>query len=307
MSRGTFVMSYEICAQPNDSCTAHLRFSSDGWDWGDRTQTGTRPITLQGVHVRHAPTLAFSAAPGSNGRLWLVGQMVYDFGGNVAPENGSVIFGNTEGGVGSWYPVPAPVPIPNPTDNFCPNYSSLILPIDQGKVALEIASRPEGGKCRAYFARGPLLGTGDSEGIAANVPVALASLQSGKCLEVAGGATTSGAGIVQSTCSTLANQTWTPVPAAEGSYALHVSHSGMCLGVASEAKAGVKLVQQPCDANANTQRWSFRNVGMGHYAMRHFTSGLCADVEGGAKDQGAAIQLWSCNDLAPQIWQLTKR
>lgn len=302
-----FAMSYEICAKPNDSCTAHLRISNDGWNWGDPNATELRPVSLEGLHFRHAPTIAYSEAPGANGRIWLVGQMVYDFGGGVsAASNGNVIFANTEGGVGTWYPLPAPVPIENPFDNFCPNYSSAILPLSEGNVALEVASRPEGGKCRAYFARGPILGTGDAEGVVSGAKARIISLHSGKCIDVSGGLSITGTRIQQWGCGDFAQQTWTPTANTDETFSLKVQHSGMCFGFEGEPKAGTKIVQQACDSNAPSQRWAFRNVGIGHYTLVHSASNLCADVEGGSQDHGAAIQLWSCNSLAPQIWKVER-
>lgn len=302
-----FVMSYEICAKPADSCTAHLRISNDGWDWGSVNDTGLRPATLSGLHFRHAPTIAYSAAPGANGRIWLVGQMTYDFGGGVsALNNGNILFANTEGGVGAWYPLPAPVPIQNPFDNFCPNYSSAILPLNEGNVALEVASRPEAGKCRAYFARGPILGTGDSEGIVSGAKSRMVSLHSGKCVDVSGGLATAGTRIQQWGCGDFDQQAWTPTMNGDTTFSLKVQHSGMCFGFEGDAKAGTKIVQQPCDADAAAQKWSIRNIGIGHYTLVHSASGLCADVEAGSQENAAAIQLWTCNSLAPQIWKIER-
>jgi len=68
--------------------------------------------------------------------------------------------------------------------------------------------------------------------------------------------------------------------------------------------AGSPLQQQPCDGRA-AQAFSIENIGRGYYRLTH--AGNCLDVSGGSVTAGAAIQLWTCNDLSPQIWHLEPR
>ncbi len=96
---GQYFMSYELCDTPADPCAAHLRTSTDGWTWGDPTDEGILPVTVDGHEFRHAPTLVYSPTPGQNGRLYMVGQMVYDGAGQVASENGAVVLANSESGL----------------------------------------------------------------------------------------------------------------------------------------------------------------------------------------------------------------
>ena len=301
---GPFVLSYEICGVAGDSCTAWFRTSDDGWTWGDPASPGFRPTTLDGRHFRHAPTLAFSPKPGAGGRFFLVGQMTHRADGTVAPDNGKVLFANSERGYGAWYPVPAPVPVPDAYDNFCPNYSSTLLPLEDGTVGLEIASRWDGNVCRSYFARGPLIETTDASEITAG-DYRLVSLQSNLCLDVAGGSTAAGANVQQYGCNGLTAQRWKVTRSANGDVALAAAVSGMCLTVAGNAAApGANVVQQPCGGAG--QAWTLRNVGVGHYELRHAGTGSCLDVAGGSKAQGGNVAQWTCNDLAPQIWRLDR-
>ena len=299
---GTYYMSYEICGVAGDNCTAHLRTSADGWSWGDAADAGQRPATVDGLHLAHAPTLVWNGTPGANGRFYLVGQMVYDGAGNVAPDNGAVLFANSEGGGRNWFEVPAPVPIGAPYDNFCPNYSSSILPLDGGQIGLELATQWDGNVCRAWFARGHLLGSGDADGVASGGKYRLVNVMSGLCLDVSGGAATAGTKIEQWTCNGLTPQNWTFTVASDGSYALRAENSGLCLAVTAGATAaGAGIEQQPCDGSV-PQRWTPRNVGRGYFVLGH--AGLCLDDSGGSTTAGTAMQLWSCNDLSPQIWHL---
>jgi hypothetical protein len=254
------------------------------------------------MHFAHAPTLAWNPTPGANGRLYMVGQMVYDGGGNVAPENGSVVLANTESGFQRWFEIAAPVPIAAPYDNFCPNYSSPLLPLDGGQFGLEIASQWDGSVCRAYFARGKLLGSGDAQTVASGSKNRLVNVMSGLCLDVSGGSTAAGTRIQQWTCNDLPPQNWTLTAATDGSFALRAENSGLC--ITTTGGQGTAIQQQPCDGSA-AQAWTLRNVGVHAYVLAH--DGLCLDDSGGSTTAGNMMQLWSCNDLSPQIWHLEAR
>ena len=254
------------------------------------------PISLE------RSTLAFSPAPGANGRFFMLGQMTYESNGTVAGENGSVVFVTSENGSRPWYTVPAPVPVPNAYDNFCPNYSSTLLPVDDGTVGLEIASRWDGTVCRPYFARGPLIDTSDGSEVASGSKHRLVSNMSGLCLDVVGGSTAAGAAIQQYSCNGLPAQSWKVTRTKNGTVSVAADVSGMCLTVANGSQsAGAPVLQQPCDGSA-AQAWSLRPVGIGYYELKHAGTTSCLDVAGGSLVAGGAIQQWSCNDLAPQIW-----
>ena len=53
----------------------------------------------------------------------------------------------------SWLP---PVKVPTAYNNWCPNYSSTVLPVDDGRDVLEIAADYDNGVCTTYFGKGPL-------------------------------------------------------------------------------------------------------------------------------------------------------
>jgi hypothetical protein len=301
---GVFFMSYEVCGVPGDNCTAHLRSSPDGWSWGDPTDIGLRPSTVDGKYFQHAPTLMWSGTPSQFGRFFLIGQVTLNADGSVAAENGNFVMANAEDGSLPWYGLPAPAPVsPAPYDNFCPNYSSPLVALDNGTVALELSSRWDGTVCRTYFARGPLLGTGDATGVQSGNTFRLLNVQSGQCLDVAGGATAAGSRIEQWTCNGLAPQNWIFWQAVDGTFSLKAQNSGLCLTLAGGAETGGTLVEQdPCDGSA-AQSWTLRQVGSGYYELLH-AGGVCLDNAGGSTTPGTNIQVWTCNDLSPQIWYL---
>ena len=298
MASGTYVMSYEVCG--TDACNVHVRTSANGLDWGDANDIGTRPTTVDGRYFVHAPTLAFDATDGANGRFFLVGQLA---GGGTPEENGSILLANTESATRSWYELDAPVAVPNAYDNFCPNYSSPLLPLDHGAAVLEIATRYDGNACNAYFARGPLRGSRDATGITDGSRYRLVSVMSSLCLDVTGGSTAAATPIQQYACNANAAQDWTFARNADGTFALRSAISGLCLAATGDA-AGAAVQQLPCDGGA-AQAWTVENVGRGYFRLAR--GGNCLDVSGGSIANGARIQQWTCNDLSPQIWHVEPR
>lgn len=302
---GRFFMSYEICG-PTYDCTTHLRSSADGWDWGPPTSEGSRVVTHDGEHVRGAPTLAWTDAPGPFGRMYLVAQMAHLRDGAISPNTGRVVLANSERGEGFWFPIAAPVEVDVPArgtgPELCRNYSSPILPLPGGASVVELASRWDGVRCRTYFARGSLLGTGDDFGVVPGARYVLVNSRSGLCLDVTNGSLSPGGRVQQWTCNGLAPQEWRLQPGGGGVYALQSRHSGLCLS-APAASAGAALEQRPCDGSVS-QRWIPRNRGVGYYVFELDGAGSCVDVAGGSVLPGGPVQAWSCNELSPQRWQL---
>jgi hypothetical protein len=304
---GPFILSYEVCGVAGDDCAAHMRTSTDGWNWGDPTNVGSQPQTVDGLYFAHAPTLAWTGSPGPMGRLYLMGQMTMAADGGVASQNGNFLLASPQEGNQFWYALPAPVPVPSPFNNFCPNYSSAILPLDDGKVALEIASRVEGTDCRAYFARGPLTGTGDRTGLADGGVYRFVSTMSGLCLDVAGGSLDAGGNVQQWTCDGLSPQEWIATAGPGQTVTLAAENSGMCLSFAgAAADAGTSVDQLPCDGSP-AQSWTVDNVGLGYFAFAQPSAGTCLDVAGGSTTPGGNVQVWTCNALAPQIWHAERQ
>ncbi len=151
---GLWFLSYELCG-PAGHCAVYSRTSSDGWNFGDPSNFGTKVLTNTGQYLAHAPANLYLP---STQQLVLIGQMLYESDDTVSPQNGQVLLTNlSRDGSGPWSTSPAPVPIPSAFDNFCPNYSSALLPTNNSRTLLELASDfDDAHRCTTYFASLPL-------------------------------------------------------------------------------------------------------------------------------------------------------
>jgi hypothetical protein len=153
---GVYFMSYEICGDPitGPKCAAYYRISRDGWNYGSANDLGKRIETADGQFFEHAPANIWTPSPLSpNGVILVVGQVLHNADGSVAPQNGRVLFMNALlDGSGPWSVIEAPVEVPHSYDNPCPNYSSALLPVQDGTALLELASDYYAlQKCGMYF------------------------------------------------------------------------------------------------------------------------------------------------------------
>jgi hypothetical protein len=161
---GTYLMSFESCSLAHLDCSARLKRSSDGLDWGDMTDLGTRPQTADGSYFRHAPTLAWAALPGhAAGLTVLIGQIVANDAlpaGVDSSSNGRALMVSTgTDGTGPWQMVSAPIGLqtPSTSSDWCPNYSTPLLPsVDGSRVLLMQTDWSSDGLCTARFGSGSL-------------------------------------------------------------------------------------------------------------------------------------------------------
>ncbi|MEU3510226.1 PQQ-dependent sugar dehydrogenase [Streptomyces longwoodensis] len=120
---------------------------------------------------------------------------------------------------------------------------------------------------------------------------------SGRCLDVVGQSTASGAGINIYDCDGQANQAWTLTAAGE----LRVYEDPMCLDVVGQSTtAGAKLQIYRCNGGAN-QQWKVNSNG----TITGVQSGLCLDVVGAATANSTLVDLWTCNGGSNQQWKTT--
>ena len=157
---GEYFMSYEICGDPETGpkCAAYYRTSRDGWNYGRANDLGKRIETADGQFFEHAPANIWSPSPlSANGVIVVVGQVLHNADKSIASQNGRVLFVNSLlDGSGPWTKITAPVEVPNSYVNFRPNYSSPLLPVQDGTSLLEFASDYDSLKhCGMYYATKP--------------------------------------------------------------------------------------------------------------------------------------------------------
>lgn len=152
---GRYYFGYEICNYGDRYCDPYFKISPDGANYGAPGDPGTRVTTASGAYFQHAQTVSLFPGGPNGTRLLMVGQIYTTRQGKPLPNNGQVLLANDNLGTGNWYEVPAPVHVPSAYNNFCPNYSSTLLPVDNGRNVLEIAADYDNGVCTTYFGKGP--------------------------------------------------------------------------------------------------------------------------------------------------------
>ena len=133
--------------------------------------------------------------------------------------------------------------------------------------------------------------------------VSLVSQNSSKCADISGISISPGALVHQWTCLGADNQKFRFVPTM-GGYQVSVKNSALQLaifGTAQNTDDGERLIQYPFDGQPN-QVFNLRPMTDGTYEIIAKHSGKCLDVSGVSKEDGAAIQQWTCLNQPNQKW-----
>ncbi|HEX5118949.1 MAG TPA: exo-alpha-sialidase [Pseudonocardiaceae bacterium] len=153
----SYFMSYEVCN--NDFvhlCGIYDRRSTDGWNYGNARNLGTSVRTVDGKYLRHTPFPVWTPGPGPNGTILLIGEMVVNADGGIAPENGKTLVANGNLGRGPWYEIPAPIAVTGVNNTGCKNFSPALVPSADGTSLLEVDTDLDHGVCKTYYASEPL-------------------------------------------------------------------------------------------------------------------------------------------------------
>jgi hypothetical protein len=120
--------------------------------------------------------------------------------------------------------------------------------------------------------------------------------QSGRCLDVVGGATANGSPTQLWDCSGAAGQTWTYTSGKQ----LTVYGGAKCLDANARGTTnGTTVIIWDCNGGTN-QQWTVNANG----SITGVQSGLCLDAPGAATANGTRLNLWACNGGANQQWAL---
>ncbi|NUR73860.1 MAG: sugar-binding protein [Hamadaea sp.] len=296
LPNGTFLMAYELCrdaTDPDHACEVYVKTSSDGLSWNP-SSAGTLVQTTDGRELLHTPYVTWVPGGGSNGTLLLSGQRVVagpTGDKTVLVESGTVLFANTNLGVGAWHEIEAPVAI-NPTGGYaagvpsCPGYSSPIVGRADGTSVLYLAATQlTGNQCQVRFGTGTLGGpVGQITGPAGY----------GKCVDVDTNTAVNGNKVQLWDCGIATGQRWSI--RADGT----VRAYGKCLDInGNGTAAGTKVILWECNG-VGGQQWRPQANG----SLLNPQSGRCLDSPAGSTSNGAWLQIWDCNGLYPQVWNL---
>lgn len=297
LPNGDFVMSYEMCrdaTDPDHACEVYIKFSSDGSHWGAPGTAGTLVQTSDSRELLHTPYISWAPGGGPNGTLLISGQrVVAGPTGNktVLAESGTVIFANTNLGVGAWTQLEAPVKV-DPTGGYapgvasCPGYSTPAIPREDGTTFIYFAATwlGVGNQCQVRFGHGTIPGpTGQIVGPGA------------KCLDVDTNTAIAGRAVQLYACGIATGQRWTIE--ADGT----IRAFGKCLDITGNGTANFSPVQLwDCLPSAGAQLWIPQADG----GLLNPQSGRCLDVPGGNTGDGTNLQIYDCNGLWTQVWTL---
>jgi hypothetical protein len=132
----------------------------------------------------------------------------------------------------------------------------------------------------------------------------IVSKHSGKCLDVYGGQTHNGVGLIQYRCHGGNNQRFAAHQLPNGNYVFQAVHSGRVLDVyGGHTGNGVRIIQWDRH-NGRNQQWRLYKDNLGFFELVAEHSGRCLDVAGWSlADVGAIIQ-WDCHHGNNQKWRL---
>ncbi|MFJ6465561.1 RICIN domain-containing protein [Streptomyces sp. NPDC091387] len=139
----------------------------------------------------------------------------------------------------------------------------------------------------------------------------LTSALSGHLMDVSGGNTANGSGVVQWPSTAGVNQQWTLHRLRGNVYTLVGVGSGKCLDVPGRsAEQGTRLDVWTCD-NGTNQQWALQAAGTyssssnASYALVNLGSGWVVDVPKESTTPGTALQQWAATGGTNQIWILS--
>jgi poly(beta-D-mannuronate) lyase len=130
----------------------------------------------------------------------------------------------------------------------------------------------------------------------------LQPVHSGKCVDVDGQSTLSGANVLQWGCDGRASQKWVLRDLGSDSYEVK-SFAGLCLDVSGASLLdGGNVIQWTCK-QSNNQKWQLV-ADSGAFRLKALHSGKCLDVAGASTANGANVQQWSCVNVNQQRFKI---
>jgi hypothetical protein len=124
----------------------------------------------------------------------------------------------------------------------------------------------------------------------------LKAVNSGKCVDVTGNVTTSGALIEQWDCNGQKNQQFKFTAVSTGVYEVRpMNGTTQCVDVYQSSTANGGVIDQWSCNGHTSQRWKVLSTSTsGQFQLQALNSGKCAEVTGGSTTRGAKLQQNTC-------------
>jgi endoglucanase len=167
-----------------------------------------------------------------------------------------------------------------------------------------ISTTSVSGLSRLQYAWG--VGTGGTDVFYSGAYYRFINVNSGEAMDVNGGSTASGAGIIQWPQNGGNNQQWA-ITANGSYYTITNRNSGDVLDVNGGSTANGAGIIQGTSNGGNSQQWKLTAVSAGIYKAINGNSNLALDVTGASTANGAAIIQGPWSGAINQQWQIVQQ
>jgi hypothetical protein len=172
-------------------------------------------------------------------------------------------------------------------------------------TGLTVSTTNTSGLSRIKYAWG--VGAGGTDSFYTGAYYRFLNVNSGQALDVNGGSTVNGAGIIQWPQNGGNNQQWVIAANGGGYYKVTNRNSGQSLDVNMSSTAnGAGIIQWPWNGG-NNQQWQLTATSDGIYKVINRNSSLALDVNGASTTNGAGIIQWPWGGGTNQQWQIVQQ
>jgi len=172
-------------------------------------------------------------------------------------------------------------------------------------TSLTVSTTNASGLSRIKYAWG--VGAGGTDTFYTGAYYRFLNVNSGQALDVNGGSTANGAGIIQWPQNGGNNQQWVITNNGGGYYKITNRNSTQALDVNMSSTAnGAGIIQWPWNGG-NNQQWQLTATSDGIYKVINRNSGLALDVNGASTTNGAGIIQWPYGGATNQQWQIVQQ
>jgi endoglucanase len=172
-------------------------------------------------------------------------------------------------------------------------------------TSLTVSTTNASGLSRIKYGWG--VGAGGTDTFYSGAYYRFLNINSGQALDVNGGSTANGAGIIQWPQNGGSNQQWQITDNSGGYYKITNRNSAQALDVNMSSTAnGAGIIQWPWNGG-NNQQWQLTSTSAGIYKVINHNSSLALDVNGASTANGAVIIQQPWGNSNSQQWQIVQQ